>query len=384
MKPRIVLISSFYFLWLVTTAFPGEPQKLEWKGKMTKEDGVVIIKNPKEPLYKNAAFTIVQDLKIGGQEGKPEYIFSGLRDIAVDSDGNIYAVEFKEKHIRVFDKNGGYIRTIGRAGQGPGEFNTPGNVHINPAGEIMATDGGKQSLMYFAPDGKYLRQYLFKTFYPAKVEYGSRDVFYVMHPSMEPPDQGFKLFRLDGRTEKSSFLAMWPMPQDKPMVVFDFSMTFVVMPDDRLLFGYPTEGYEIRIFSPEGRLERKILKDPDPRPVTAKEKEIVLDLMKKRPIPGQRKIEVAKFHPPYRAVSADDQKRIIIHVSSGISKDQSDKTEALFDIFDAEGRYLAQIGFPYKSAMDSPLWKAGKLYTIEQDQDGYPYIARYSVEFKFY
>jgi hypothetical protein len=36
-----------------------------------------------------------------------------------------------------------------------------------------------------------------------------------------------------------------------------------------------------------------------------------------------------------------------------------------------------------RTLVESPLWKAGKLYTVEQDEDGYLYIVRYAVEFKF-
>ena len=117
---------------------------------------------------------------------------------------------------------------------------------------------------------------------------------------------------------------------------------------------------------PERRLERRILKDWDPQPVTAKEKEITLEILKKNPISGQRNIDFAKFPSPYLHVSADDKRRIIIHVSSGISKTPSDKTESLFDIFDGEGHYLARISFLYKSFTETPLWNAGKLYTVSR------------------
>jgi hypothetical protein len=383
MKSKSIFFLLTIFLSSALAHVACGQRKHEWKGTITEKDGVVIVQNPKEPLYRTARFTVVQDLRIGQPVGKPEYMLSEIRDITADAKSNIYAVEFKEKHIRVFDKNGVFVRTIGRPGQGPGEFGEPGNVHVNQAGEIMATDGGSQSVKVFSHDGKYLRQYLLKTFYPLKLGYGSGDVFYGMTFSMEPP--GFRLFRLDSRTEESSSLAVWKMPPPDPKraSAFDPIMSFAVMPDDRLLYGCPTEEYELQMFSPNGRLERRILRDWNPQPVTEKEKEAVLNLLKNRLPAGQGQMEFPKFHAPYRVVTCDDLGHIIVYVHSEFTAEASEKTDALFDVFDKEGRYIAQLSFPFKTVIEAPLWKGGKLYTVEQDKDGYLYIVRYAVEFNF-
>jgi hypothetical protein len=374
-------------MWLIIlscllTTIVCKRQRLEWKGTITEKDGVVIVKNPKDPLYENAEVQIARDLKIGQPSGQPEYLFSQITSLEVDAEGNIYAADSKENHIRVFDKKGVYLRTVGRPGQGPGEFTTPRHVHVNPAGEIMATDEASRSVKVFSPDGSYLRQHLLKTFYPMEMDYGGGDVFYIMDFSMEPP--GFKLSRLDSRTEKSLQLAVWAIPNLSRATVFEPIMSFAVMPDGRLLYGCPTEGYEIQIFSPDGCLEKKIIKDWESQPVTAKEKEAILNELKKRFPSGQIDLEFPNFHPPYRVVKSDDSGRIIVHVHSEFAIEPSQETESLFDVFDREGRYVARFHYPFKTLMEKPmLWRGGKFYTIEQDEDGYLYIVRYAVEFGF-
>jgi hypothetical protein len=219
-----------------------------------------------------------------------------------------------------------------------------------------------------------------------KMEYISEDVFYIMNPSTKPPDLGFQLVRLDNRTGASSILALWRMrPWDQAMVYLEPAMSFEVMPDGRLLFGYPTEGYEVRIFNSEGQLERRILKDCDPRPISASEKDLILEYQRKTPDFSQRKVEFTQSHPPYRSVSLDDQGKIIVLVFSELTNDMSQKTDTTFDIFDKDGRYLARINFPLSCLINDkmPLWKSGKMYTVEEDEDGYPYIVRYAVELKF-
>ena len=276
MKSKLRVLTIIVPFLCALTVVTCRRQALEWRGTITEKDGVLIVENPREPLFADPEINIVQDLTIGQQSGKPEYMFSQVRDIEVDAQGNIYAIEFKEKHVRVFDRNGIYLRTVGRPGQGPGEFNEPVGVHVNSAGEVMVTDGATRSVKYFSSDGIYLRQYLLKTSYPMAIDYGAQDVFYIMDFSMEPP--GFKLSRLDSRTGESSPLASWamPLPDPKRASIFDPIMSFDVMPDDRLLYGCPTEGYEIRIFSPDGRLERRILKDWDRRPITSEERDALI------------------------------------------------------------------------------------------------------------
>jgi hypothetical protein len=49
-----------------------------------------------------------------------------------------------------------------------------------------------------------------------------------------------------------------------------------------------------------------------------------------------------------------------------------------FEIFDEEGKYLAKV--PVLANLDrSSIWKRDKLYTIDEDENGYPVVRRYKV-----
>lgn len=39
-----------------------------WQGTMRTENGVVIVENPSEPLYKNAALILTEELSFGGKD----------------------------------------------------------------------------------------------------------------------------------------------------------------------------------------------------------------------------------------------------------------------------------------------------------------------------
>lgn len=126
-----------------------------WNGELETIDGVIVVKNPLEPMYGEDAFVLEEELEIGESEGQEEYMFQNLRSIAVSVTGDIYALDYKASHIKVFDQDGRYLRTIGREGQGPGEFSLLMEVICTSQGEIVVGDFNRIS--YFTSNGEYLK-----------------------------------------------------------------------------------------------------------------------------------------------------------------------------------------------------------------------------------
>lgn len=136
MNFKTICISVLSIL-LIVSFISCSQQKTQWQGTIEEVDGVTVVKNPIEPMYECAALAIEEELTIGEPEGREEYMFVGLTQITVDDRGYIYAVDLRAKHVKVFDGNGEYIRTIGKAGQGPGEFQLPAAVYITPEQELL-------------------------------------------------------------------------------------------------------------------------------------------------------------------------------------------------------------------------------------------------------
>src|SRR5690606_5816123 len=61
-------------------------------------------------------------LEIGVLEGDPAYMFSQMRGPRRLSDGSIVVLDGATSEVRIFDAEGRHLRTFGRKGQGPGEF----------------------------------------------------------------------------------------------------------------------------------------------------------------------------------------------------------------------------------------------------------------------
>ncbi|MFC1629162.1 hypothetical protein ACFL3H_08635 [Gemmatimonadota bacterium] len=77
------------------------------------------------------------------------------RGIGVDAVGNIYLAD--EYSVKVYGPDGSPLKTIGREGAGPGEFNAAFTANIGPTGCIAAMDILWEANIY-APDGEFLHR----------------------------------------------------------------------------------------------------------------------------------------------------------------------------------------------------------------------------------
>lgn len=96
---------------------------------------------------------LVEELRIGAVEGDPRYMFAQLMGIDVDEAGRIYTVDMQAKQVSVFDPDGSFVHSFGRAGSGPGEFRTPLMVTVLKH-EIRVLDVG--SIVRFDRNGTEL------------------------------------------------------------------------------------------------------------------------------------------------------------------------------------------------------------------------------------
>jgi len=66
---------------------------------------------------------LLNELTIGNDENAPaEYLFSRISSLTTDSNNNIYVSQKNISEIKIFTKNGHFIKSIGKKGQGPGEI----------------------------------------------------------------------------------------------------------------------------------------------------------------------------------------------------------------------------------------------------------------------
>lgn len=71
---KIIIWAWVIFATFILIAAGGIEKNPQWKGTIEKEDGVKVIKNPNEPLFREITFDLEEDLSIGNEEDE-NYIF---------------------------------------------------------------------------------------------------------------------------------------------------------------------------------------------------------------------------------------------------------------------------------------------------------------------
>ena len=61
--------------------------------------------------------------------------------------------------ISVFDRNGKFLRVIGRTGTGPGEFRTPHALEFDSQGRLIVADRHNHRIQILTKEGKFIREF---------------------------------------------------------------------------------------------------------------------------------------------------------------------------------------------------------------------------------
>jgi len=144
---------------LVIMIFSCTQNGTEWQGTIEEVDGVTFVRNPEEGLWdlkEEANVAIVKERQIGELDGPEEFLFVYITDVAVNSKGDFYVADSKLNEVRKFNKDGEYLLTLGRFGQGPGEFQSVRTVCVNNHNELIVFDGGSGRISVFSDSGELI------------------------------------------------------------------------------------------------------------------------------------------------------------------------------------------------------------------------------------
>ena len=97
-----------------------------------------------------AEASLVPEVSIGQLEGPDEYLFGRIGSMAVDEARNVYVFDQQSQQVRVFDAAGRHVETLGRDGEGPGEFARAETIAVLPDGRVLVRDPGNMRVQVFA------------------------------------------------------------------------------------------------------------------------------------------------------------------------------------------------------------------------------------------
>ena len=405
---RRIYICAFLFNISLLMHHTSPVFSAQEKNTIKESSEVEVISNPKFPIYKDGLkirLVFSEELSIGQIEGDENYMFGGSVYFNTDEKGNFFVTDWDSKKILKYNPQGKYLLTIGRLGQGPGEFQSVSVARFDKDGFLYVTDIINHRISFFNKDGEFIRQiplserfidlyinsngdYVAKKFGMTQDEIARKQisVFGLFDSELEMIKEIYtdeiEMPSLSGSDEASivQYLA-----NSYSILVFKPEGWLVLNENDLTYFGYPDD-YEINIYSQQGKLQKIIKRDYEPFRINKKDKEFYIkyigeSLSSSGNIPqGTFKKALAKMKfPQYKPAF---QKFILME--NGwlfVIVDSTPNEYALIDLFDQEGKYIAQ--FESTISTERMFFNNGKAYAVAVEND-YKFVKRYSYEIQEY
>jgi hypothetical protein len=322
-----------------------------WKGKIVIEDGVRVVKNPSTPLYGEFAFDLQKDLMIGGDPDKENYYFPKGGLLSIDDEGNLFFTDLGNKRVQMYDKSGQYIRTIGRQGQGPGEYVFPGQVYFDPEGNTCVRNGGIE-LNIYGKSGTFLKKVTFRTFVSAFILGPNGSIIGTKQPGFDPGGPKHSLIQLnkDGSFFRtiSEFRGELSEGQ-KAYVLHWYSPLFSFSPltSERFCYGFSDE-YKIHLADSDGKTMSIITRDEKYQAISGEEKAETrksgVFMWSGQTQKPEELIVFPDHRPFFRSILNDDERRFyIVRFKSILEKD----APSAVDVFSEDGIYLYRMTWAF-------------------------------------
>jgi hypothetical protein len=349
----------------------------KWTGTVENRDGVAIVENAGKPVYENSILRLHEEISIGKAEGAEEYLFSSINGYDVDQEDNVYIIDGSAAQIRVFDRQGRFLRTIGKKGQGPGEFQYPLFIQISNQEEIFIFDVFVNKLQRFSKAGLFINAVLSRVPGINLIKVDSEGRMIGSRGGLEPiGGRELKILNSEGNLLMDIAKAE-PDLTKRDIREFDIGkprLCFSVSRKDHIYWGFP-DRYEIKVVDASGKL-LKIIRNQSKRIDISVEDKAVFEKNYVVELKRGWKLVFRDQFPFFDDISLDDQERLFVRT---YEKAEGSPERFFYDIFNPEGKYLAKI--PIAANLNSrSVWKNGKLYTRETDPEGFEKITRYRVE----
>ena len=385
---KILLIMPLVFLF----CFSFGCQKQEQIDRII-EDGVEVVINHQEPYrVKGTPSTLILEKEIAIDMERDDLAEIGLPDVSsvdTDSKGNIYFFRYRrsEYFIFKFDKNGNFLKSFGRAGQGPGEIQMISQGLINSKDNIIISDEANRKIIFFDNSGELDKEvsYVSNIESALPLENGNHLIRRrIRDNSLQSLPH--KLILSNANFEEIKELDVYNQPlfweggNKRPYRAFLFEWRIT---KDRIYIGNEQRGYEILVYDLDGNLLRKIRKDYIPSPMPEYLKEESEKSLADNP-GRQRWFYVPEETPPFNSFFIDDDERLFVRTyEEGLNED-----EYVHDVFTSDGIYFSRQILKSYGKLSPDLMpliavaKSSKLYCLQEKESGYKELVVYKIKWE--
>ena len=359
-----------------------------------------------------AEATLVPEVSIGELDGPEEYLFGRIWSIAVNDDGTVYVLDQQAQHVRVFDSLGVYLETLGRRGQGPGEFSRAEAIAVLPDRRLIVRDPDNQRVTVFGPGPGETAEWRYNaSVYSMSPLYTdargrtfllasdlSRVADLVMHIILLGPDGT----HLDTLPQPSSDYQPPFVRAEAPGIRVSHGVPFTprflwtIHPSGHFLTGLSSD-YRIDLARDNGVL--RIERSYDPVPASATERayqreRVVGSIRGSLPDWDWDGPSIPSHKPFFHELLAGRDGRIWVRLSTeGRPVDNEDhdpddpgsfpvtwEEETRYDVFQPDGTYLGVVVAPDGfSRFPAPVFDSDNVWAVTEDELGVERVVRYRI-----
>lgn len=187
---------------------------------------------------------------IGREDGPAATILGRVRQAKFLDDTTVAILDETVQEVRLFSVTGQHLQTVGRKGEGPGEFRAPQAVVLSPSGELLISDI-RRNIQVFrrGPRGFEHRQTWTLPFSPRSMCFLDQRLF-VNAMMLESPSVIHEVTAAG--TVRQSFGSVYRSPN--ALVNYEFGKGHIACDVQRQLIYLMAGAGEVRAFRPNGEL----------------------------------------------------------------------------------------------------------------------------------
>jgi 6-bladed beta-propeller len=315
--------------------------------------------------------------------GRKELLFGSVVSVCEDDELNFYVLDRVEQKVFKFSPDGRLLLKFGQEGQGPGDFQSPGQIVFTSRGELAVLED-LYYISFFKTDGTFIRRLDLN----GRLGLGfiGPDRFYgwIWRPEDQEQvmvDAKNEILRTFHTIARDRFSVNLPDETGRA-VMFNYSHDSYV---PRFLYGHSSrlsavgisDRYEILLLDENGQSTGTIVRELEPQKFSAREKDYLerelQEFAKSKGWPGRVARELGKKIPSFKniiqAVRISPENVFVFRIPPDITAENSFVPA---DIYSRRGEYIGTGELPNLPVFIS----GGAIYFSPAEADGNVYLVR--------
>ncbi len=370
-------------LAIVVTAAAAQPAAAEtWQGRFVTAGAEVRAVNPETPYLGEVALDLRPVWRLGEDD---DLLLGVVAEVVEDEAGHVYLLDSQLSEVHVLDAGGAWLRSVGRAGEGPGEFRNGSSLFWAPGDQLGVIQAWPGKIVLLRRDGSPGDTFALPFRQDGGMQIASRGAGtgdrVVLSGSAWLGTGGgqqtqqqvsyLKSFDRSGRevahfheaTQEIRF-GGWEFQEEQ---FVDFQRRWAAAPDGRVAAALDFAAYRIHVWNADGTLDR-VIERPEFAPVkrTADEKARLQTMFDRFTRWNPR--STFKLNDVHQTVA-----RVVFHddgslwVQTGRDQWRSPAGRfTSFDVYDREGRFARRVHLqgPGNAVQDGVFIGRSRLYVV--------------------